>query len=221
MWLVQYNVHGIIAVGKRRIAGLRDGHGLLHQRRSVGKSTREHETDLVFRVLQHVRRILWEAIAAVVPALLIALFINVYVAQAVEIEAGPSMQPNLYQGNRVMIERVSYRFHLPERGDIVVADRPGNEVSLIKRVMGLPGETLEVRDGHVMIDGHSIEEPWVTHFGGPNYGPEEVPEGYVFILGDNRRVSRDSRAIGPVELSAIEGRVWLVYWPLEEIRLVP
>lgn len=153
--------------------------------------------------------------------MLIALFINVYVAQAVEIEAGPSMQPNLYQGYRVMLERVSYRFHLSQRGDIVVADRPGKEVSLIKRVMGLPGETIEVRDGHAMIDGQPIAEPWVTHFGGPDYGPAEVPEGYVFILGDNRRVSRDSRAIGPVPLSTIEGRVWLVYWPLEEIRLVP
>jgi signal peptidase I len=187
----------------------------------VEKSTREYETGIVFGVVQYVRRIAWEAITAIVPALLIALFINVHVAQAVEIEAGPSMQPNLYQGYRVMIERVSYRFHLPDRGDIVVADRPGEEVSLIKRVMGLPGETIEVRDGHVMIDGEAIEEPGVTHFGGPDYGPEEVPEGCVFILGDNRQVSRDSRAIGPVALSTIEGRVWLVYWPLEEIRLVP
>lgn len=186
----------------------------------MDKSTSEHRRGIVSGVIQYVRRIVWEVITTIVPALLIALFINVHVAQAVEIEAGPSMQPNLYQGYRVMIERVSYRFHPPDRGDIVVADRPGEEVSLIKRVMGLPGETVEVRDGHVMIDGQSIEEPWVTHFGGPGYGPEEVPEGYVFILGDNRRVSRDSRAIGPVPLRMIEGRVWLVYWPLEEIRLV-
>lgn len=185
------------------------------------KSTREQETWIVLRVIQCVRRVVWEAITAVVPALLIALFINVYVVQAVEIEAGPSMQPGLYKGYRVMIEKMSYRLHLPDRGDIVVADPPGETVSLIKRVMALPRETIEVRDGHVIIDGQSVEEPWVTHFGGPDYGPEEVPEGYVFILGDNRQVSRDSRAIGPVALSAIEGRVWLVYWPLEKIRLVP
>ena len=185
------------------------------------KSTTEREMAIVSRVIRYVRRIVWEAITAVVPALLIALFINVYVAQAVEIEAGPSMQPNLYQGYRVMIERVSYRFHLPRRGDIVVADRPGEGIALIKRVMGLPGETIEVREGHVIVDGQLIEEPWVSHYGGPDHGPEEVPEGCVFILGDNRRVSRDSRAIGPVALSTIEGRVWLVYWPPGEIRLVP
>ena len=185
------------------------------------KSTREQETEIASGVIQYVRRIVWEAVTAIVPALLMALFINVNIAQAVEIEVGPSMQPNLYQGYRVMIERVSYRFHPPERGDIVVADLSDEGISLIKRVIGLPGETIEVRDGHVLINGQSIEEPWVTHFGGPDYGPEEVPEGYVFILGDNRQASRDSRAIGPVALSAIEGRVWLVYWPLEEIRLVP
>lgn len=186
----------------------------------MDKPTGEREAGIAFGVMRYVGRLVWEAITAVVPAVLIALFINVYVAQAVEIEAGPSMQPNLYQSYRVMIEKVSYRFHPPDRGDIVVVDRPGEEVSLIKRVMGLPGETIEVRGGHVMIDGQSIEEPWVTYLGGPDYGPAEVPEGHVFILGDNRRVSRDSRAIGPVALSSIEGRVWLVYWPLEEIRLV-
>jgi signal peptidase I len=184
------------------------------------KCTSEQKTGIVFGVIRCASRIIWEVVTTVVPALLIALFINVHVAQAVEIEAGPSMQPNLYQGYRLMIERVSYRFHPPNRGDIVVADRPGEEVSLVKRVMGLPGETIEVRGGHVLIDGASVEEPWVVHFGGPDYGPAEVPEGYVFILGDNRRASRDSRAVGPIPLDMIEGRVWLVYWPPEEIRLV-
>jgi signal peptidase I len=194
---------------------------LWNWRITVEKSTRELITGIVSGGVRYGGRIVWEVITAAVPALLIALFINVYVVQAVEIEAGPSMQPNLYQGYRMMVERVSYRFHLPDRGDIVVADRPGDEVSLVKRVMGLPGETIEVRDGHVIINGQSIEEPWVTYFGGPDYGPEEIPEGYVFILGDNRRASRDSRAIGPVALRAVEGRVWLVYWPLEEVRWVP
>jgi signal peptidase I len=186
----------------------------------VDKPTSEQETGVVFGVIRWVCRVVWEVITTVVPAVLIALFINVHVAQAVEIEAGPSMQPNLYAGYRLMVERLSYRFHPPGRGDIVVADRPGDEVSLVKRVMGLPGETIEVRRGHVLIDGAAIEEPWVIHFGGPDYGPAEVPKGYVFILGDNRRLSRDSRAVGPIPLEMIEGRVWLVYWPPGEIRLV-
>ena len=185
------------------------------------KYTRESDTAFTNKLIGYIRVIVWETITAILPAVLIALFINVQVAEAVEIESGPSMQPNLYQGYRVMLEKVSYRFHLPQRGDIVVADRPGNEVSLIKRVMGLPGETIEVRDGHVTINGVGIEEPWVTYFGGPNYGPSMVPDGYVFILGDNRKVSRDSRAIGPIPLDTILGRVWMVYWPYKEFRLVP
>jgi signal peptidase I len=185
------------------------------------KFTEDHRAGIIPGVLQYLRRIVREAVVSIIPALLIALFINVYVAQAVEIESGPSMQPNLYQGERVMIEKVSYRLHLPERGDIVVADRPGDEVSLIKRVVGLPGETIEVRGGHAIIDGQPIVEPWVADFGGPDYGPAEVPEGYVFIMGDNRPDSRDSRSIGPVPVSTIDGRVWLVYWPLKELKVVP
>jgi signal peptidase I len=160
-------------------------------------------------------------VTAFIPALLIALIIKVEVARAVAIEAGPSMQPNMYQGYRLMTEKVSYHFHRPQRGDVVVVDRPGAEVSLVKRVMGLPGEIVEVRAGHVLINGQAIEEPWVLYFGGPDYGPAQIPDGYIFILGDNRQNSRDSRAIGPVELNTIEGRVWLVYWPLDKIELVP
>lgn len=184
-------------------------------------STEETKTESGGGVLQYVRKIIWEIITAVVPALLIALFINVYVVQAVEIESGPSMQPNLYQGDRMMVERVSYRFHLPNRGDVVVADRPGEETSLVKRVMGLPGETIEVQDGHVSINGELLTEPWVSYFGGPDYGPQVIPEGYIFIVGDNRSASLDSRSIGPVELNSIEGRVCLVYWPPEQLQWVP
>jgi signal peptidase I len=170
---------------------------------------------------QFLRKILWGFITAFIPAMLIALVIKVEVARAVTIETGPSMQPNMYQGYRLMTEKVSYQLHHPQRGDIVVVDRPGTEVSLVKRVMGLPGEIVEVRTGHVLINGQKIEEPWVLYFGGPDYGPTQIPDGYIFILGDNRKNSRDSRAIGPVELRTIVGRVWLVYWPLDKIELVP
>lgn len=162
-----------------------------------------------------------EILTTILPALLLALLVNLYVGEAVAIEDGPSMQPNLYRGDRMITEKISYRFHAPRRGDVVVVDRPGNEVSLVKRVVALEGETVEVRGGHTFIDGRPIDEPWVNEFGGPGYGPEVVPEDHVFILGDNRAVSRDSRAIGPVPVDSVRGHVLLVYWPPEQIKMVP
>jgi signal peptidase I len=178
-------------------------------------------TRLVSGGARLVRRIVWEIITTVLPAVAIALFVNVYIAQAVTIEDGPSMQPNLYRGYRVMTEKMSYRLHPPCRGDVVVVDQPGSEASLIKRVMAVEGEMVEVRGGHTYIDGEPVEEPWVVNFGGPDYGPALVPEDHVFILGDNRRLSRDARAIGPVPVRAVQGRAWLVYWPIDDIKLLP
>lgn len=176
---------------------------------------------IMSKSVRFIQRAMWELVTTVLPAILIALVVNVYVAEAALVQDGPSMQPNLYRGDRVMMEKISYRFCLPYRGDVVIAEQPGNEISLIKRVVALPGEVVEVRGGHVFIDGTVIEEPWVANFGGPDYPPTLVPPGHVFILGDNRPNSRDSRAIGPVPVDAIEGHVKFVYWPLDQIKLVP
>ncbi len=170
-----------------------------------------------YRILQFVR----EVLTTIVPAVLIALFVNVFVAEAAMIEEGPSMQPNLYVGYWVMTEKVSYRFQGPQRGDVVVAHLPDEGVNLIKRIVALPGETVEVREGHTWINGAPILEPWITYFGGHNYGPEVVPEGHVFIVGDNRGNSRDSRDIGPVPLENVEGHAIFVYWPPEGAGILP
>jgi signal peptidase I len=184
------------------------------------ESAKEHREESASK-MQFVVNVMWELVITILPALLVVLFINVFVAEAALVEHGPSMEPNLYRGDRVMTEKVSYLLHPPRRGDVVIVERPGNEVSLIKRVVALPGETVEVRGGHTFINGQQIEEPWVTHFGGPNYPPTVIPPDHVFILGDNRGSSRDSRAIGPVPMDTIKGHVWLVYWPLDQIKLVP
>jgi signal peptidase I len=167
-----------------------------------------------------VRQFIWEIITTLVPAILIAFFINVYIAEAAEIEAGPSMQPNLYAGYRVMTEKISYYMHEPRRGDIVVVERPEVEGNLIKRVMGLPGEMIEVRGGHTHINGEPIEEPWVEYFGGKDIPPTRIPDGHVFIIGDNRPVSRDSRDIGAVPIETIIGRAWFVYWPVDAAQFL-
>lgn len=166
------------------------------------------------------QQVIWEIFSTIIPAILIALFINVYIAEAAEIEAGPSMQPNLFAGFRVMTEKVSYYFSEPARGDIVVVERPEREGNLIKRVMGLPGETIEVRDGHTYIEGALVDEPWVAYFGGRDVPPTQIPEDHVFVMGDNRPVSRDSRDIGPVPIDSIIGRAWFVYWPLDAMQFL-
>ena len=169
----------------------------------------------------YLRRLLREFIAAVLPAVLISLFVNVFIAQAAMVKDGPSMQPNLYVGYRMMTEKISYRFHEPRRGDIVIVDQGEGQVDLVKRVIGLPGETIESRDGHTYINGQPIEEPWVAYFGGRDLPPTQIPAGYVFIIGDNRPVSHDSRAIGPIPIDHITGRVIFVYWPLGEFEFFP
>ncbi len=166
-------------------------------------------------------KILWEIVTITVPALLISLFVNVYVVEAVEIEMGSNMEPNMHVGYRVMTKNISYQFRSPERGEVVVADVPNMEAGLIKRVIALPGELIAVHDGHTYINGELLEEPWVTHFGGSEYSASLVPEGCVFIVGDNRVASRDSRAIGPIPLKDIRRRAWLIYWPLREFELLP
>ena len=184
---------------------------------SMGQDRHSPKSKLV-RVVRNSAR---ELLATVLPALLIALLVNLFVAEAVAIEDGPSMQPNLYRGDRMLTEKISYHFHSPRRGDVVVVDRPGNQKTLVKRVIAVAGELVEVRNGHAWVNGQLLDEPWVERFGGPGYGPEVVPEDHVFILGDNRTVSHDSRAIGPVPVAAVRGHVVLVYWPPDQVKLVP
>ena len=166
-------------------------------------------------------RLARELVIALAIACLASLFLNTFVAHAVSIDQGPSMQPNLYRGDRVFIEKVSLNFGAPQRGEIVVVKGQAEPISLIKRVLALPGERIQVRAGHVLINGAQLAEPWVTYFGGPDYPATSVPRDHVFVLGDNRPESRDSRMFGPVPVSEIEGRVLFIYWPPERVGMAP
>jgi len=162
-----------------------------------------------------------ELLETVLPAILIALLLNVFVGQATRVQ-GQSMEPNLHTDQRLVVEKVSYRFHGPRRGDIVVIRVPsqGDEL-LIKRVIGLPGETVEVRDGHVYIDEQLLDEPYTQ--GSTRSGRIArviVPPLNIFVMGDNRDHSNDSRTFGPVPIENVVGRAWLSYWPLNDAGIV-
>jgi signal peptidase I len=162
------------------------------------------------------KSLLRELAETVVPAIVIAVLIHVFLAQATRVY-GQSMEPNLHTDMRLVVEKLSYRLHTPERGDIVVLRvRPEDEM-LIKRVIGLPGDQVEIRDGRVYVNGQPLDEPYLNQETRGNLAPRVVPPLHVFVMGDNRRASNDSRSFGPVHIDNIVGKAWLSYWPLEDI----
>ncbi len=179
----------------------------------------------------------------IVSAAVIAFLLKSLVAQAFYIPS-ESMSPQLAVDDRVIVSRLSYRLHDPHRGDIVVFDCPrescpddgaggGNPVArlvrgvaeglgvvqpsteeYIKRVVGLPGETVESRDGRVYVDGRRLVEPYLApNTATLNLPPTRVPEGHLVVLGDNRSNSSDSRVFGPIPESSLVGRTVLKIWP--------
>ncbi len=128
-------------------------------------------------------------------------------------------------------KNVVYPFNPPERGDVVVftPPPPGEDKPYIKRIIGLPGETVEIRDEGVFIDGQRLNEPYLEgntttcRVANPEYcgPPVTVPEGHLFVLGDNRNNSEDSRYFGPVPEGNVIGKAWITYWPTDMIGVVP
>ncbi len=161
-----------------------------------------------------------DLLGTIVPAVVIALLIHAFLAQATRVY-GQSMEPNLHTNERLVIEKLTYRFHAPRRGDVVVLRDPaGSPELLIKRVIGLPGERVTIANGRVFVDGQPIEEPYLTQEtqgGGRSW---LVPPFTVFVMGDNRSASRDSRVFGPVPLDQIVGRAVFRYWPLSEAGFI-
>ncbi len=163
----------------------------------------------------------YEVLVTVLPALVIVLALNTFVARATWVE-GPSMEPSLYQNQRLIIERISYYTHPPRRGDMVVLRLPQHpKPPLIKRVIALPGEIVTISDGQVLINGQALYEPYLNQKTYPGMAPRLVPEEQVFVLGDNRGFSNDSRYFGFVPFSSIIGRACFRYWPPSEIGPLP
>lgn len=134
---------------------------------------------------------------------------------------GPSMMPTLNPGQYLIINKVVYRLHPPGRGDIIVFHHPRSpDRDLIKRVVGVPGDVVEVRKGEVSVNGALLDEPYVLQ-PGRNSGHYELGPDEYFVLGDNRPNSDDSRNWGTVKGDQIVGKAWLSYWPPGEWEIVP
>lgn len=133
----------------------------------------------------------------------------------------PSMEPSMTPGDRILVNRMAYQWWAPSRGDIVVFAYPKDpKRTFVKRIIAAEGETVELRDNKVFVNGSAIQEPYVKPGDYPPFGPEVVPAGRVFVLGDNRRQSGDSREWGLLPKNYLLGKAWLIYYPLQRFKFL-
>ncbi|MBN1288017.1 MAG: signal peptidase I [Actinobacteria bacterium] len=180
-----------------------------------------------------------ETALIIIAAIIFAVFLQSFVVKTFVITS-TSMSPTLKEGDRVMVDKMTYLFRKPRRGDIILFryppdtprakstsnvfywpfERMGEVLWLthkdttpyVKRVVATAGETVELKKGKLYIEGEEIEEDYVSD-NVSDFGPYAVPEGTVFCMGDNRQCSRDSRAWGPVSTKSVIGRLFMIWWP--------
>lgn len=175
-------------------------------------------------------------VLVIAAALVIALLVRMFVLQQFYI-SGPSMESTLYQDNRVLVNKLSYRLHGIGRGDVVVFDRVtsnGQQIQhddLIKRVIGLSGDVIEIKDCVVLVNDQPISEPYLNSYDlaqesledrcrVPVMAAQTVPEDKIFVMGDNRPQSFDSRMFGPISEDLVVGRAFVVIWPISAFTLL-
>ena len=171
------------------------------------------------------RRTVLEWLGVIGGGIAIALLVEAFLIQAFWIPS-PSMEPTLDVGDRVLVNKLSYNFHDVHRGDVVVFERPpgastgenGEIKDLIKRVIAIGGDTIEAKDGEVYVNGERIDEDYLEPGTSTDNLPlETIPEGYVFVMGDNRPNSEDSRIFGPIDEDVIVGRAFIRVLPITDI----
>jgi len=165
-----------------------------------------------------------EWIKTIAISVIIALLITTFVARPTLVKQ-PSMYPTLHENDYLILDKISYRLHKPERGDIVVfktslKTAEGDDKNLIKRVIAVEGERIVVKDGRTYVNGEELKEDYIN--GSYKRGNVDmvVPEGKVFVMGDNREVSYDSRDMGPIDIKLIKGKILVRLFPFNRIGKV-
>jgi signal peptidase I len=178
---------------------------------------------------------LLEIVETLVLTAILFWVIQSFVAQPFQVKQD-SMMDTIQDGQYVLVDRLTPRFDAYHRGDIVVfrppertAEQPNADDPFIKRVIGVAGDTVELRDGAVFVNEIALDEPYVFEVNGVAQPTTEegsdvrwvIPDGMLFVMGDHRAQSSDSRAFGPIEVTSVIGRAWLRYWPLATLSILP
>lgn len=172
------------------------------------------------KISQEFKKELIEWIQTISIALIVAFLVRQFLFQPYRVQMG-SMLPTLHENNLIIVNKLIYRMKNPNRGDIVVFRPPSNkDVFYIKRIIGLPGEMVEVKEGNVFINSEQIKENYLVIDTPGIFGPRKLQKGEYFVMGDHRNNSLDSREFGPIKLSDISGKAIFVLWPPKYIKVL-
>jgi signal peptidase I len=177
--------------------------------------------NLILSKRQELKKHEWyDLLETIVFAFILAFLIKTFILQISYIPTG-SMIPTLNEKEAVLVIRIPYYFREPSRGEVIVFKYPQDLTKeYVKRLIGLPGDTIEIKNGVVYVNGKALDEPYVKNKSSDNYGPIKVPKDNYFVLGDNRPVSVDSRYWGFVPKKNLVGKAVLLLWPPQRIGLV-
>jgi signal peptidase I len=162
-------------------------------------------------------------VISILIAVVLAFFIRYYIVELYMVE-GPSMRPTLQNGERLVVNKFLYRFKTPERGDILVFKYPRDPSrDFIKRVIAVPGDSVEIKEGRLFVNGQLMNETYILERTRGSYPLATVPADHIFVLGDNRNNSEDSRFrdVGFVPYELIKGKAVLIFWPLDQFKALP
>ena len=162
-------------------------------------------------------------IVSIAVAVVLALVIRTFIVELYLVDE-PSMRPTLQSAERLVVNKFIYRFRPPERGEILVFQYPRDtRRDFIKRVIAIPGDTIEIKDGRVYVNSQLMNEPYILSKTRGDYPLATVPDGHIFVMGDNRNNSEDSRFadVGFVPYQLIKGKAILVFWPFSDFKSLP
>ena len=164
-----------------------------------------------------------DLVVSIVIAVVLAMIIRTFVVELYLVD-GPSMRPTLQHAQRLVVNKFIYHFRAPEKGEVLIFRYPKDPSrDFIKRVIAVPGDTIEIKDGNVFVNGELQNEDYILSKCRGDYPKSTIPEGHIFVMGDNRNNSEDSRFpdVGFVPFDLIKGKAMLVFWPLDAWKTLP
>lgn len=186
------------------------------------------ETETIEEQLEEKTSVKWDTVKSVLREVVETVILTVVIFFLIQTVVrnfrvvGTSMEPNLHDGQYLIVDKISYRLGEPQRGDVIVFEpptRPGEDY--VKRVIALSGELVEIRSGQVFINNHPLDEPYVVRPGSYSMSPRRVGLNELFVLGDNRNSSSDSHNWGMLAQDKVVGKAWISYWPPSRWGVIP